>query len=243
MRKSAKQTRIKVGDKVKVKLHTKGPYRFSKPLTVLQQVNPSTFLLSDGKKWNASKLTLVPHVAAASLPLMPRSEPITDADFLACYDDSGNFPSTSNTELLPRQSIPSAPAVQCDDAPAEVHTPMPATQDQPSGLQEESPGCSSSPTVNAPNSNTGEGRDGNGSSKSAQDSHNPQSFLPGSDGNGSSESAHGSRNPQSSGRDGDRSSKSAPDSRNTQSLPAGPGSRHPQRTRKPPAHLKDYITD
>ncbi|XP_049267375.1 uncharacterized protein K02A2.6-like [Rhipicephalus sanguineus] len=147
-------------------------------------------------------------------------------------------------ELLPRQSIPSAPAVQCDDAPAEVHTPMPATQDQPSGLQGESPGCSSSPTVNAPNSNTGEGRDGIGSSKSAQDSRSPQSFLPGSDGNGSSELAHGSHNPpSSSGRDGDGSSKSAPDSRNSQSLPAGPGSRRPQRTRKPPAHLKDYITD
>ncbi|KAH6925403.1 hypothetical protein HPB50_004949 [Hyalomma asiaticum] len=98
--------------------------------------------------------------------------------------------------------------------------------------------------VNAPNSNTGEGRDGNGSSQSAQDSRSPQSFLPGSDGNGSLESAHGSRNPaSSSGRDGDGSSKSAPDSRNTQSLPAGPGSRRPQWTPKPPAHLKDYITD
>ncbi|KAH7979213.1 hypothetical protein HPB49_008723 [Dermacentor silvarum] len=105
-------------------------------------------------------------------------------------------------ELLPRRSVPSAPAVQCDGTPAEVHPPMPATQDQPLGPQEESPGCSSSPTVNAPNSNTGEG----------------------SHGNGSSESGHGSRNPpSSSGRDGEGSSKSAPDSRNTQSLPAGSG--------------------
>ncbi|KAH7969673.1 hypothetical protein HPB52_021017 [Rhipicephalus sanguineus] len=70
-----------------------------------------------------------------------------------------------------------------------------------------------------------------------------QSFSPESDANGSSASAHGSCNQPSSGRDGDRSSKSAPDSRNSQSLPAGPGSRRPQRTRKPPALLKDYITD
>lgn len=153
---------------------------------------------------------------------MPHSEPITDADFLSCYDDLGNIPCTSNTELLPRQSVPSAPAVQCGGTPPEVHPLMPATQDQPLGLQKESPGRSSSPTVNAPNSNTGEG----------------------SDGNGFSESAHGSRNPpSSSGRDGDGFSKSAPDSRDTQSLPAGLGSRRPQRTRKPPAHLKDYITD
>ncbi|KAH7985558.1 hypothetical protein HPB52_025566 [Rhipicephalus sanguineus] len=127
-----------------------------------------------------------------------------------------------SNQVFPAQAIRGSPAVQCDSTSAEAQLQLPATQYHPLGLQEESPGYSSSTTVNAPNSNTGEG----------------------SNATGSSESAHGSRNPpSSSGRDGDGSSKSAPDSRNSQSLPAGPGSCRPQRTRKPPAHLKDYITD
>ncbi|KAH7985407.1 hypothetical protein HPB52_025659 [Rhipicephalus sanguineus] len=101
-----------------------------------------------------------------------------------------------SNQVFPAQVIRGGPAVQCDSASAEARLQLPAIQYHPLGLQEESPGCSSSPTVNAPNSNTGEGRNANGPS----------------------ESGHGSRNPtSSSGRDGDRSFKSASDSRHPQS--------------------------
>ncbi|KAH7935087.1 hypothetical protein HPB52_003691 [Rhipicephalus sanguineus] len=100
-----------------------------------------------------------------------------------------------SNQVFPAQAIRGSPAVQCDSTSAEAQLQLPATQYHPLGLQEESPGYSSSPAVNAPNSNTGEG----------------------SNATGSSESAHGSRNPPSSWRDWDRSSKSAPDSRHTQS--------------------------
>ncbi|KAH7955542.1 hypothetical protein HPB52_001238 [Rhipicephalus sanguineus] len=126
-----------------------------------------------------------------------------------------------SNQVFPAQANRGGHAVQCDSPSAEAQLQLPETQYHPLGLQEESPGYSSSPTVNAPNSNTGEGSNATGFSKPA----------------------HGSSNPPSSWRDGDRSSKSAPDSRHTQSLPGGRGSRRPQRTRKPPAHLKDYITD
>ncbi|XP_077538135.1 uncharacterized protein LOC144150167 [Haemaphysalis longicornis] len=59
-RKGAQPTRIKVGDVVKVKFRKQGFLKYSKPLTVQAQVAPFTFKLSDGKIWNASKLTVVP---------------------------------------------------------------------------------------------------------------------------------------------------------------------------------------
>ncbi|KAH7947908.1 hypothetical protein HPB52_016798 [Rhipicephalus sanguineus] len=116
-----------------------------------------------------------------------------------------------SNQVFPAQANRGGHAVQCDSPSAEAQLQLPETQYHLLGLQEESPGYSSSPTVNAPNSNTGEGSNATGFS-------NP---------------AHGSRNPSSSWRDRDRSSKSAPDSRHTQSLPGGRGSRCPQRTRKP----------
>lgn len=44
----------------------KGTSRFTEPLTVVKRVGPSTYLLSDGRKWNASKLARFPKESLAS---------------------------------------------------------------------------------------------------------------------------------------------------------------------------------
>ncbi|KAH7947358.1 hypothetical protein HPB52_010488 [Rhipicephalus sanguineus] len=148
------------------------------------------------------------------LPLALRQQDAIELRRLQDDDGRGRRPHSRlriSNQVFPAQAIRGGPAVQCDSTSAEAQLQLPATQYHPLGLQEESPGYSSSPAVNAPNSNTGEG----------------------SNATGSSESAHGSRNPPSSWRDWDRSLKLALDSHHTQSLPGGPGSRRPQRTRKP----------
>ena len=44
----------------------KGLSRFTAPLTIVKKVGLNTYLLSDGRKWNASKLTRFPRDAMAS---------------------------------------------------------------------------------------------------------------------------------------------------------------------------------
>ncbi|KAH7983148.1 hypothetical protein HPB52_009647 [Rhipicephalus sanguineus] len=51
-----------------------------------------------------------------------------------------------SNHVLPAQAIRGGHAVQCDSTSAEAQLQLPATQYHPSGLQEESPGYSSSPT-------------------------------------------------------------------------------------------------
>ena len=62
-KKGAKTTTIKVGDTVRVRrpehVH-KGSSRFTEPRTVVKKVGQNTFTLSDGRKWNASKLAPFP---------------------------------------------------------------------------------------------------------------------------------------------------------------------------------------
>lgn len=62
-RRSAQAPTFKVGDFVRIKkpvLIKKGAHKFTAPLQITAQKGPATFLLSDGKVWNAS------HLAAAS---------------------------------------------------------------------------------------------------------------------------------------------------------------------------------
>lgn len=59
-RRGAKYHTFKPGDQVRVKqpVHVrKGASKFSPPLNIEQQIGKSTFVLSDKKKWNISKLT------------------------------------------------------------------------------------------------------------------------------------------------------------------------------------------
>ncbi|XP_075550773.1 uncharacterized protein LOC142584554 [Dermacentor variabilis] len=65
-RRGAQATRIKVGDTVRIRFKRKGFFKYSKPRKVKAQVGPSTFLLSDGKTWHVSKLTLVIKDSAGS---------------------------------------------------------------------------------------------------------------------------------------------------------------------------------
>lgn len=44
----------------------KGSSRFTAPLTVIKKVGPNNYLLSDGRKWNASKLASFPKRALIS---------------------------------------------------------------------------------------------------------------------------------------------------------------------------------
>ncbi|KAI7797754.1 hypothetical protein IRJ41_019638, partial [Triplophysa rosa] len=62
-KRGSKFRNIKVGDKVRVRkpFHVKkGKAQFTDPLSVQQQTGPSTFILSDGKRWNSSRLSLCP---------------------------------------------------------------------------------------------------------------------------------------------------------------------------------------
>ncbi len=64
----AKVPRFQVNDTVRVQRPehvTKGSSRFTEPLTVIKRVGPNTYLLSDGRKWNASKLAFFPKEALA----------------------------------------------------------------------------------------------------------------------------------------------------------------------------------
>lgn len=64
----AKVPMFQVNDAVRVRKHQhvyKGSSRFTEPLTVVKKVGPSTYLLSDGRKWNASKLAHFPKQALA----------------------------------------------------------------------------------------------------------------------------------------------------------------------------------
>lgn len=62
-RRAAKPTAVAVGDMVRVKkpsVSFKGDSSFSKPREVIGQRGPASFLLDDGRTWNAAKLCKVP---------------------------------------------------------------------------------------------------------------------------------------------------------------------------------------
>lgn len=62
-KRGSKFLKIAVGDKVRVRkpFHVKkGEARFTEPLSVQQQTGPSTFILSDGKRWSSARLSLCP---------------------------------------------------------------------------------------------------------------------------------------------------------------------------------------
>lgn len=62
-KRGSKFLKVAVGDQVRVRrpFHVKkGEARFTDPLSVQQQIGPSTFILSDGKRWNSARLSLCP---------------------------------------------------------------------------------------------------------------------------------------------------------------------------------------
>ncbi|KAI2642379.1 Retrovirus-related Pol polyprotein from transposon opus [Labeo rohita] len=62
-KRGSKFLKVAIGDKVRVRkpFHVKkGEARFTDPLSVQQQTGPSTFILSDGKRWNSARLSLCP---------------------------------------------------------------------------------------------------------------------------------------------------------------------------------------
>lgn len=65
-KRGAKVPNFQVNDAVRVRrpehVH-KGSSKFTEPLKVVERVGPSTYLLSDGRKWNASKLAHFPKEA------------------------------------------------------------------------------------------------------------------------------------------------------------------------------------
>lgn len=64
-KRSARKPSFQPGDNVRIKkpFHVpKAHSRFTTPVTVTKKVGPNSFLLSDGKTWNASRLSHVPSV-------------------------------------------------------------------------------------------------------------------------------------------------------------------------------------
>lgn len=77
-RRGAKVPKFKEKDLVRIKkpehVH-KGSTRYTAPCLVRRRVGPNTFLLEDGKKWNASRLTGVPNEELISLGKMTEGKP------------------------------------------------------------------------------------------------------------------------------------------------------------------------
>ncbi|XP_075559270.1 uncharacterized protein LOC142590726 [Dermacentor variabilis] len=179
-RRGAQATRIKVGDTVRIRFKRKGFFKYSKPRKVKAQIGPSTFLLSDGKTWHVSKLTLVIKDSAGSTLCT------SDKDFLYSYsnldshsDDSSVATASSQSHKLqlssPSDCITSEftqSAVVSDSVGESV-----ASQDL-LGRREELPG-QPSPALSDNHiqlSNQGEGNSGTtGSLKSTDTRRNPQS--------------------------------------------------------------------
>ncbi|XP_072144703.1 uncharacterized protein [Dermacentor andersoni] len=159
-RRGAQATRIKVGDTVRIRFNRKGFFKYSKPRKVKAQIGPSTFLLSDGKTWHVSKLTVVRKDPAGSTMCT------SDRNFLYSYsnldshsDDLSVVTSSfhrhqlsSSTDCITSESAQSA--VVSDSVGESV-----ASQDL-LGLREELPG-QPSPALSANHiqlSNQGEGK-------------------------------------------------------------------------------------
>ena len=80
-RRGAHVTFFKEEDRVRVRkpFHVpKAHSRYTKPLVIRKQVGPSTFLLSDGKKWHSSRLAR--YHAPASPETLTRSAPDAVSD-------------------------------------------------------------------------------------------------------------------------------------------------------------------
>ncbi|CAL9701835.1 unnamed protein product [Knipowitschia caucasica] len=70
MRRGAKIPTFKVNDSVRVRRpeHVpKGSSKYTEPRTVMRKVGQNTYLLSDGRKWNASKLAHFPKQVLTSI--------------------------------------------------------------------------------------------------------------------------------------------------------------------------------
>lgn len=164
--------RIKVGDTVKIKLNRKGVFRYSRPLLVQAQVAPSTFVLSDGKTWNASHLPLVTRSSVPS-SLSSENDPQRSPQNRDFTYSCANLDSHSNGLGSSAQSDPDPSALLDSRSDAVISQDM-------VGCQEESPGQPSS-ISNDHNSSTnlGEGsRGSNGSSQSTRGRNCPSHHVP-----------------------------------------------------------------
>ncbi|KAJ8356856.1 hypothetical protein SKAU_G00196500 [Synaphobranchus kaupii] len=81
-KRGARIPQFQEGDKVRIKnpLHVlKGHSKFCAPVDVRRQVGPSTYVLGDGKTWNASHLTLFPIPAKSETPAAETETPAAAA--------------------------------------------------------------------------------------------------------------------------------------------------------------------
>ncbi|XP_072143757.1 uncharacterized protein [Dermacentor andersoni] len=103
-RRGAQATRIKVGDTVRIRFTRKGIFKYSKPRKVKAQIGPSIFVLSDGKTWHVSKLTVVMKDPAGSTLCT------SDRNFLYSYSnlDSHSDDSSVVTSSFHRHHLSSA---------------------------------------------------------------------------------------------------------------------------------------
>ncbi|XP_054930431.1 uncharacterized protein [Dermacentor andersoni] len=103
-RRGAQATRIKVGDTVRIRFNRKGIFKYSKPRKVKAQIGPSIFVLSDGKTWHVSKLTVVMKDPAGSTLCT------SDRNFLYSYSnlDSHSDDSSVVTSSFQRHQLSSA---------------------------------------------------------------------------------------------------------------------------------------
>ncbi|XP_072142843.1 uncharacterized protein [Dermacentor andersoni] len=177
-RRGAQATRIKVGDTVGIRFNRKGFFKYSKPRKVMAQIGPSTFLLSDGKTWHVSKLTVVLKDPAGSTLCT------SDRNFLCSYSnlDSHSDDSSVVTSSFHRQLSCASDCITSESTQSAVFSDsvgeLVASQDL-LGRREELPG-QPSPALSDNHiqlSNQGEGNSSGttGSSKSTDTRRNPQS--------------------------------------------------------------------
>ncbi|XP_054932291.1 uncharacterized protein [Dermacentor andersoni] len=180
-RRGAQATRIKVGDTVRIRFNRKGIFKYSKPRKVRAQIGPSIFVLSDGKTWHVSKLTVVMKDPADSTLCT------SNRDFLYSYsnldshsDDLSVVTASSHSHKL--QLSCASDCITSESTQSAVVSDsvgeLVASQDL-LGHREELPG-QPSPALSDNHiqlSNQGEGNSSGttGSLKSTETSRNPQS--------------------------------------------------------------------
>lgn len=69
VKRNAKHQHFCPGDQVRVRKpwKVKGEQKFTQPMTVVRQKSPHTYLLDDGRTWNASHLSALPEHTAVSM--------------------------------------------------------------------------------------------------------------------------------------------------------------------------------
>uniref|UniRef100_A0A224Z019 Gypsy-11 cq-i n=1 Tax=Rhipicephalus zambeziensis TaxID=60191 RepID=A0A224Z019_9ACAR len=106
-RRGAKPSKVRVGDVVKVRVPGKRP-KYRGPYRVLQQVSPTSFRLSDGSIWNASRIVIF-HTDSASTPKTSAHHSSIPSPYTS---DFYMWPQCSNTSSAGGEDFPDGVAAQ-----------------------------------------------------------------------------------------------------------------------------------